>query len=344
MGVYDLKGEAYLKKILMISTGGTIASTPSDDGLTPTVSGGEMVKLIPELEGLCEITVCDLLNLDSSNMQPEYWVAMASACYTALSTGFDGIVITHGTDTMAYSAAALSFMLMNLNKPVVLTGSQIPIEEPKTDGKRNILDAFRVAADGRLAGVYVVFAGRIVPGYCVRKVYSRDFKTMEAINRRLAGKIVKGEVVLDGNPPALHTAPMALHTDLDPNVLLVKLLPGTRPELLEAAGNLGYKAVVIEAFGLGGIPNVKRNLLPAIEKLIEQGIPVVVTTQCVYEGCDMSVYDVGVEAARAGALSGGTMTPEAIAVKLMWILGHTDDPVRIRELFYKNYVGEISSP
>ena len=124
MGVYDLKGEAYLKKILMISTGGTIASTPSDDGLTPTVSGGEMVKLIPELEGLCEITVCDLLNLDSSNMQPEYWVAMASACYTALSTGFDGIVITHGTDTMAYSAAALSFMLMNLNKPVVLTGSK----------------------------------------------------------------------------------------------------------------------------------------------------------------------------------------------------------------------------
>ena len=310
MGVYDLKGEAYLKKILMISTGGTIASTPSDDGLTPTVSGGEMVKLIPELEGLCEITVCDLLNLDSSNMQPEYWVAMASACYTALSTGFDGVVITHGTD----------------------------------NGKRNILDAFRVAADGRLAGVYVVFAGRIVPGYCVRKVYSRDFKTMEAINRRLAGKIVKGEVVLDGNPPALHTAPMALHTDLDPNVLLVKLLPGTRPELLETAGNLGYKAVVIEAFGLGGIPNVKRNLLPAIEKLIEQGIPVVVTTQCVYEGCDMSVYDVGVEAARAGALSGGTMTPEAIAVKLMWILGHTDDPVRIRELFYKNYVGEISSP
>ena len=234
-----------MKKILMISTGGTIASTPSDDGLTPTVSGGEMVKLIPELEGLCEITVCDLLNLDSSNMQPEYWVAMASACYTALTTGFDGVVITHGTDTMAYSAAALSFMLMNLNKPVVLTGSQIPIEEPKTDGKRNILDAFRVAADGRLAGVYVVFAGRIVPGYCVRKVYSRDFKTMEAINRRLAGKIVKGEVVLDGNPPALHTAPMALHTDLDPNVLLVKLLPGTRPELLEAAGNLGYKAVVI---------------------------------------------------------------------------------------------------
>ena len=316
-----------MKKILMISTGGTIASTPSDDGLTPTVSGGEMVKLIPELEGLCEITVCDLLNLDSSNMQPEYWVAMASACYTALSTGFDGVVITHGTDTMAYSAAALSFMLMNLNKPVVLTGSQIPIEVVR-----------------RLAGVYVVFAGRIVPGYCVRKVYSRDFKTMEAINRRLAGKIVKGEVVLDGNPPALHTAPMALHTDLDPNVLLVKLLPGTRPELLETAGNLGYKAVVIEAFGLGGIPNVKRNLLPAIEKLIEQGIPVVVTTQCVYEGCDMSVYDVGVEAARAGALSGGTMTPEAIAVKLMWILGHTDDPVRIRELFYKNYVGEISSP
>ena len=331
-----------MKKILMISTGGTIASTPSDDGLTPTVTGAEMVKLIPELDGLCEITVSDLLNLDSSNMQPEDWVAMASACYTALSTGFDGVVITHGTDTMAYSAAALSFMLMNLNKPVVLTGSQIPIEEPKTDGKRNILDAFRVAADGRLAGVYVVFAGRLVPGYCVKKVYSRDFRTMEAINRKLAGKIVKGEVVLEGSPPALHAAPMALHTAFDPNVLLIKLIPGIKPDLIAAAADLGYRAVVIEAFGLGGIPNVKRNLLPAINKLIEKNIPVVVTTQCVYEGCDMSVYDVGVEALRAGALSGGYMTPEAIAVKLMWILGHTNDVARIKELFYKNYVGEFS--
>ena len=179
-----------MKKILMISTGGTIASTPSDDGLTPTVSGGEMVKLIPELEGLCEITVCDLLNLDSSNMQPEYWVAMASACYTALSTGFDGIVITHGTDTMAYSAAALSFMLMNLNKPVVLTGSQIPIEEPKTDGKRNILDAFRVAADGRLAGVRpnisvrINIVGRHVKGNTKRGILRKMYFAVPPANVR----------------------------------------------------------------------------------------------------------------------------------------------------------------
>lgn len=331
-----------MKKILMISTGGTIASTPSDNGLTPTVKGEDMIRLIPELDGLCEVHISELLNLDSSNMQPEDWVAMASAAFTALSTGFDGVVITHGTDTMAYSAAALSFMLMNLSKPVVLTGAQIPIEEPGTDGKRNILDAFRVAADGRLAGVYVAFAGRVIPGYCVKKVYSRDFETMEAINHKLAGRIVDGKLVLEGAPSAPPAAPMALHPAFDPNVLLVKLIPGIKPDLLEVAPDLGYKAVVIEAFGLGGIPNVKRNLLPAINGLIEMDIPVVVTTQCVYEGCDMSVYDVGVEALRAGALAGGNMTPEAIAVKLMWILGHTTDVARIKELFYKNYVGEFS--
>ena len=129
-----------MKKILMLSTGGTIASTESGTGLVPTVSGEYMVQLIPELDGLCEICYSELMNLDSTNVQPEEWVVLANAVFTALSD-YDGVVVTHGTDTMAYSAAALSFMVQNLNKPVILTGSQLPIGDPDTDGKRNILNA-----------------------------------------------------------------------------------------------------------------------------------------------------------------------------------------------------------
>lgn len=332
-----------MKKILFISTGGTIASTPTETGLTPTVSGSDMVRLIPDLEGLCEIRYTELLNLDSSSIQPEEWAAMASAVFTALSI-YDGAVITHGTDTMAYSAAALSFMLQNLNKPVILTGSQLPIEDENTDGKRNILNAFRTAVDGRLTGVYIVFDGSIIPGISAKKTCSRDFHAFESINRKPAGEITaEGTVVLYDEPktPAA-LKPLTLNANYDPSVLLVKLTPGTKPELIEAAGALGYRAVVIEAFGLGGIPNARRNLLPSIHKLISQKIPVVVTTQCVHDGCDLSVYGVGVEAAKTGVLSAGNMTTEAIVAKLMWVLGQTEDFEQIISWFSRDFIGEFN--
>ena len=332
-----------MKKILLISTGGTIASTPTENGLTPTVSGADMVRLIPELEGLCEIRYTELLNLDSSNMQPEEWAAMSSAVFTALSI-YDGVVITHGTDTMAYSAAALSFMLQNLNKPVILTGSQLPIEDENTDGKRNILNAFRTVVDGRLYGVYIVFDGSIIPGISAKKTCSRNFHAFESINRKPAGEIAEDGIVSlyeEPKAPAL-MKPLTLNANYDASVLLVRLTPGTRPELIEAAGKLGYRAVVIEAFGLGGIPNLRRNLLPSIHRLISQKVPVVVTTQCVYDGCDLSVYDVGVDADKAGVLSAGNMTTEAIIAKLMWILGQTDDFEQITSWFSRDFIGEFN--
>lgn len=330
-----------MKKILLLSTGGTIASTPSENGLTPTVSGEHMAALIPELKGLCEIHYKELLNLDSSNMQPEEWAAMAKAAYENLEH-YDGIVITHGTDTMAFSAAALSFMLQNLSKPVVLTGSQLPIEDPDTDGKRNILDAFRTAVDGRLAGVFIVFDGLIIPGHCAKKLCSHNFHAFESINQKPAGHITDGQVILTKESQVPSGKPMLLNPVFDEHVLLLRLIPGFNPALIEAIPSLGYKAVVIEAFGMGGIPNVRRNLLPAIHSLIARKIPVVVTTQCVYDGCDLQVYDVGVDAQKAGVLSAGNLTAEAIVVKLMWILGQTDDFEKINEMFYHDFVGEFT--
>jgi L-asparaginase len=330
-----------MKKILMISTGGTIASEPTESGLAPAVTGEQMIDMIPELDGLCEIYCSELLNLDSTNMQPEDWATLASGVFTALSL-FDGIVITHGTDTMPYTSAALSFMLHNLHKPVVITGAQLPIEDPQTDGKRNILDAFRVAADGRLKGVYIVFDGHIIRGVNGRKTCSRNFHAMESLNRDYEGRIVDGEVVLTHEPAPEPILPTKLYPDLCPDVLLIKLTPAAKPELITAAADLGYKAVVIEAFGLGGIPNVRRNLLPAITSLVEKKIPVVVTTQCTFDGADLSVYDVGVLAARLGVLSGKNMITEAIVTKLMCILGLTDDYNTILELFQKDIMGEFN--
>ena len=330
-----------MKKILLISTGGTIASEPTENGLAPAMTGEQMIELIPELDGLCEIYCSEMLNLDSTNMQPEDWSIVACGAFTALSL-YDGIVITHGTDTMPYTSAALSFMLQNLHKPVVITGAQLPIEDPNTDGKRNILDAFRVAADGRLKGVYIVFDGYIIRGVNARKTSTHNFHAMESLNRDYEGRIVDGEVVLNVEPTPDPLLPMKLHADYCPDVMLVRLVPGTKPELIAAAADLGYKAVVIEAFGLGGIPNVRRNLLPAITGLVEKKIPVVITTQCTHDGADLSVYDVGVFAARLGVLSGKRMITEAIVTKLMCILGQTSDYNTICELFQKDVVGEFN--
>lgn len=327
-----------MKKILLLSTGGTIASRTAGNGFVPAAEAEDLLCLIPELKDLCEVRYATLMNLDSSNIQPEEWADMASAVFRALSV-CDGVVITHGTDTMAYSSAALAYMLQNLNKPVIFTGAQIPIEEPDTDGKRNLKDAFSAAVDGRLAGVYIVFDGSIISGICAKKVYSKNRHAFESINRKSVGEIVEGVVSLYDTSERLIDGPLTLNANFDSSVLLVKLTPGSSSAILDAAVSLGYKAVVIEAFGLGGIPNVRRNLLPSIRRLTAQKIPVVVTTQCVYDGCDLGIYHVGVSAVEAGVVSAGNMTTEAAVVKLMWILGETTNFDQIIERFCKGEHG-----
>lgn len=334
-----------MKKILLITTGGTIASVPENGGLTPKSAGACLLDLVPELNGLCEIHVKELFCLDSSNIQPEHWITMAESVFRALSV-FDGIVITHGTDTMAYSAGALSFMLQNLKKPVILTGSQLPMETPDTDGKQNLRDAFLAACDSRLAGVYIVFDRLIIHGCHAVKTSSRDFRAFESLGRAPEGRIRDGRVVLDRSPavpPAVSSAgAFTLNACLDPNVFLLKLCPGISPALLESLPSLGAKAVLIEAFGLGGIPGLDRSLLPAVRNLTARNIPVLITTQCLKGGADMSVYEVGIRAMEAGARCAGSITTEAAVTKLMWILGQTGEPDKIYSIFFRDFVGEFA--
>ncbi|MHB1453760.1 MAG: asparaginase [Saccharofermentanales bacterium] len=331
-----------MKKILLLSTGGTIACTPSDTGLAPTLSAEDIVGFVPRLLQEYRIEARTIFSLDSSNIQPEEWQMIAREVAGSIEY-FDGVVILHGTDTMAYTASMLSFMLRNLDKPVILTGSQLPIAAPGTDAETNIHHAF-LAADYGMKGVFVVFDGKIIHGTRVAKVRTVSMNAFESINSTLAGSIVDGQVV--GEPQLLESEDCKPFLDdrISPDVCLLKMIPGTKPELFDSIRSLGYRGVVIEGFGLGGVHFLRRNILEKIQTLIEAGIAVLLTTQCPFEVSDLSVYEVGEKALRAGIIPGYDMTSETAVTKLMWVLGHTGDLDRIKKMMLTDYCGEIKVP
>ena len=240
-----------MKKVLLLATGGTIACTHSEEGLTPGMSGDGILDWMPELREGFAIESRDILNLDSSNIQPEEWQFMAEQVAEALPD-YDGIIITHGTDTMAYTASALSYMLQNLTKPVVLTGAQIPIDQMFTDAKRNLQTAF-AAVDAGLSGVMVAFDDKIMGGCRAVKVRTMGFDAFESISAPYIGKIYADGVHLEHSRAGEEAAaPFELKNKLCTDVFLMKLIPGTRPEIFDSLLELGYRGVVIEAFGAGG--------------------------------------------------------------------------------------------
>lgn len=329
-----------MKKVLLLSTGGTIASTPGDSGLVPTLAAEDILRFVPEVSGLCSIECRTLFNLDSSNIQPEEWKVIAHEVFMELEH-YDGMVILHGTDTMAYTASMLSFMLPGLNKPVILTGSQLPVIAPGTDARTNLLDAFHTAVQ-ELQGVYIVFAGRIIRGTRAVKVRTMSLNAFESINSPDEGRVADGKVELNrfvrnkgGN--------CRLDDSIDPDVFLLKLIPGTHLEFFDGFLQMGYKGLVIEGFGLGGIHYIRRNLVEKLHQLLEAGIAVVLTTQCLYENSDLTVYEVGRKAVQEGIIPGYDMTTEAAVTKLMWVLGHARDAGEVRRQMLMDYCGEINT-
>lgn len=329
-----------MKNILLLSTGGTIASTNSEAGLVPGLSAEEIIGYIPSLKSLCHIACKTLFNLDSSNIQPEEWRVIAQEVFKGLSD-YDGVIILHGTDTMAYTASILSFMLQNLKKPVVLTGSQIPIIEQNTDAVENVHHAFLTVLQG-LQGVFVVFGGKIIKGARAVKVRTKSLNAFESVNVPDVGYIENNQVFLNVNERFFCSLnPAALDDKLEPDVFLLKLIPGTRPEFFDKFAFMGYKGLVIEGFGLGGLHFIRRNLIDKLQQLLHEGIPIVITTQCLYENSDLTVYEVGKKAALQGIIPAYDMTREAAVTKLMWVLGHTRELSEVRKMMLTNYCGEI---
>ena len=328
-----------MKRVLLLTTGGTIASRPGLEGLEPGVSGEELLLGLGDLRQRFRIQVRRLLDLDSSNIQAEEWQLMARSVYEAIGD-FDGVVITHGTDTMAYSASMLSFMLPGLRKPVVLTGSQIPMGNMLTDARSNLLCAL-AAVDAGIPGVSVAFNRHIIRGCRAVKVRTMGFDAFESVNARYRGEIFADGLRVYDREEIPAGTPFELRDQVSTDVLLLKLIPNTKPELFDHLRDLGYRGLVLETFGAGGLHFRHRDLLEKLRLLRDQGIVVAACSQCLYETSDFTIYEVGRKVLETGVIPADDMTTEAAVTKLMWTLGQTADPEEVRRIFRTNLCGEL---
>ncbi|MEG2038971.1 MAG: asparaginase [Oscillospiraceae bacterium] len=329
-----------MKKILLLATGGTIASVESSEGLIPQLGIDKLLNSVVGITEYYDVTAKDILHLDSSNIQPEQWQVIAQNVYEQYKN-YDGMVITHGTDTMAYTTSVLAYMLRNIPIPIVVTGSQLPILNPITDAAENLRCAFAMAASG-VAGVYLAFNRKVILGARAVKVRTVGFDAFESVNSEYAATISSNGLIINHSVIPKLTGKPELLDKLCPAVFLIKLTPGLNPEIFDMLLGMNYKGIVIEAFGAGGMHYIHRDLISKLERISQHGISVVVCSQCLYERSDFSIYETGRKVLEKGAIQGYDMTTEAAITKLIWALGQTDDKEEIRKIFSTNLVGEIT--
>lgn len=315
-----------MKKILLIATGGTIASLKTEHGLSPQLSPEEMLSFVPDVHKLCDITCVQPINIDSTNVKPDDWLCITRTIKENYDC-FDGFVICHGTDTLAYTAAALSYLIQHTGKPIVLTGAQKPINMDSTDAKTNLTDSIRFACSGK-SGVVIVFGSHVIAGTRARKARTKSYNAFTSINFPDLASVHDSRVVRY-IPWTEEEAPV-FYDRINGKVFLLKLTPGMAPEAFSAAAQL-CDGLIIESYGVGGIPDV---YLDELDKLIAMGKTVIMATQVTQEGSDLSVYQVGQRIKkRYRLLETYDMTLESTVTKLMWALGQSDDPTVIRKLF-----------
>ena len=328
-----------MKKILLIGTGGTIASEVTEGGLAPELTTEQLLSHIPAISGICDVDCVQLLSLDSTNITPEHWLMMAR-CIREHYGDYDGFVLTHGTDTMAYTAAALSYLIQGSPKPIVLTGAQKPIGFESTDSKINLTDAFRCAAED-MPGVSIVFNNRVIPGTRARKTRTKSFQAFSSINYPDLGVLRDGVLLRYirqdcGDAPTFYDA-------LDTKVALLKLVPGmdrAQADFLLERND----ALIIESFGVGGLPE-SGGFYDCVRHWMDWGRIIVLTTQVPSEGSDLGVYHVGRRLkCDLRVLEAYDMTTEAVVAKLMWILGRTRDRGEVERLFYTPVARDILWP
>ena len=321
-----------MKHILMLGTGGTIASEMTPAGLTPELTPAQLLRYVPAISELAQVDCLSLFNIDSTNITPAHWSAITRALRENYDR-YDGFVISHGTDTMAYTAAALSYMVQGAKKPIVLTGAQKPINYDSTDSKLNLMDAFVCACSEKLHGVCITFSGRVIVGTHARKTCSKSFAAFSSINYPDLG-ILHDHRLMVYIEPDYAERPIFQET-LEERVGLVKMIPGTDHELLDFM--LQRKtALVLECFGVGGLPSYNDDtLFDTVRRYTEQGRFLVMTTQVQNEGSDLSVYEVGYRLKdNRHVLEAYDMTTEAALAKMMWILDQTNDAGEVGRLFY----------
>ena len=345
-----------MKHILLIATGGTIASAEDGNGLSPALTGEELARSVPEIEGLCELDIVQPMNIDSTNMRPADWLRIAEVIRENYDA-HDGFVVLHGTDTMSYTAAALSYLIQDSPKPIVLTGSQQPMGNPFTDAKINLYQSLVYAVSDRSRDVSIVFGGYAIAGTRARKQRTMSFNAFNSINYPVLAYLRQDKIICSGSAAvsagpaecdctgggAARAADGALdeprfYTELNSRVCALKLTPGLTPDIFRLL-KPDYDAVILETFGMGGVPERGADgasYQEAIFDWVDSGRTVVMTTQVPEEGLDLGVYEVGrAYAEHPGILKGGDMTTEALVAKTMWALGQSRDAQTVRELFYR---------
>ncbi len=309
--------------------------------LVPDVYTQDLLSELPVLRKIADIETTILCNLDSSDMQPHHWVALAQLVHQSLAR-YDGIVVIHGTDTMAYTASALSFLLRGLDRPVMITGAQKPLKDVRTDGRTNLVDACHLATMA-IPEVAIVFDSLLLRGCRATKL---DAWGMSAFGSPACPPLAELGLGVQLAPHVLKAGTLApFDSRLDERVLAVRTFPGLDPKLLLGAIEVGVRGMLIEAFGAGNIPRIENSLIPVLERAKELDIPVVIASQCPRGSVDLARYVGGLAAATAGAISARDMTTEAALTKLMITLGRTTNESRVataRSAFAETWAGEMS--
>ncbi|MBE6607859.1 MAG: asparaginase [Ruminococcaceae bacterium] len=320
-----------MKHILLITTGGTIASAQGENGLTPAIESDRLLSHVPEIAEICRISTVQLYSLDSTNMKPEYWLNIARHIRKVYDD-YDGFVITHGTDTMAYASSMLHYLIQNSPKPIVLTGAQLPIELRDTDARENLTDAFLYAVNDTACGINIVFGGKIIAATRAQKTRTKSFNAFSSIDYPDIGFIRSGTVKFYIQNHIV--GPVRFYDKIDPSVIVIKLIPGMSADIFDFVAKR-YHAVIIESFGVGGLPYYDNDeFAEKIEFLIEHGVRIVITTQVPHEGSDMSVYQVGLRIKQKYEIPEAyDMTTEAVVAKVMWTLPQCTTAAEFKSIF-----------
>ena len=311
-----------------------------DGSLAPAHSAKDLLGMFPEVKEIADLDYEFIVNIDSTNMHPGIWTKLAAKIKQKYAD-YDGFVITHGTDTMAFTASALSFALQNLSKPIVLTGAQKPPSDIASDAKNNLLNAVQVATLP-IPEVCIVFGTEILRGNRTQKRSEVKLNAFWSPVALPLGAINLKPELINGRIYRSKSARLKYKLKFDPQVMFYQIFPGLSPKYVDMAIKNNCRGIILNSYGAGNVPNLKYSLIPVIKKAVEKNIPVVITTQCVEGSAQMLLYEVGYAALKAGAISGLDMTAEAAVTKLMWVLAQTKDMKKIKRMMQTNYAGEIT--
>ncbi len=337
--------------VTLIGTGGTVASRLDyrTGAVIPAFTPQELFSAVPELEDICNLETVSLFEIFSEDMKPECWVQIAERVAKEINKGADGVIVAHGTDTMHFTSAALSFMLKDLSVPVVLVGSQRSSDRPSSDAAINLISSAIVASRSDIAEVVVCMHGSsnddynlIHRGTRVRKMHTSRRDAFRTLGDIPLGLVANGTIRMLRDDYRRRSGHRNVTVDhkIDPRVVLLYTYPGMQPDLIEHVVEAGYHGIVLAGTGLGHCP---KTIIPQIEGAIKEGVAVAMTSQCLYGFVGMNVYERGRDLLKIGVIPCGNMLPETAYVKLIYVLGHTKDANEVREMMTSNMCGEITS-